>query len=252
MEDMEAQVNNVRQRKLFENFLIKARERHGDRFDYSDAVYINSYTPIKIYCPIHGYFYAKPFLHIRGNGCNKCTYEEYAKRKKEASFKFYGDITQDKLKSILLYEKETGIFKWKVGNNQINSGDNAGTINKKGYVRICINQKTYPAHCLAWLYVYGEYPQKQIDHINHDKQDNRIVNLRLVDNLENHKNMPRQKNNTSGVTGVSFRRNANKWVSHIKANGKFIHLGIFNTKEEAINSRKKAEQQYNFYMNHGK
>lgn len=252
MEDMEAQVSNVRQRKLFENFLIKAREKHGDRFDYSDAVYINSYTPIKIYCPVHGYFYTKPFLHIRGEGCRKCAIEKNTEYKKKASFKFDGSITQEKLKSVLEYDRETGVFKWKVRNNQIQKGQIAGTIGSKGYIRICINQKCYPAHCLAWLYVYGEYPKLQIDHINHNKQDNRINNLRLVDNFENHRNMPRQKNNTSGVTGVSFRKNDNKWISYIKINGKHIYLGTFTDKEKAVESRKKAEKLYNFYINHGK
>lgn len=91
-----------------------------------------------------------------------------------------------------------------------------------------------------------------VDHINHDVKDNRKENLRNINKVENHKNIVLQSNNTSGCCGVYFRKKTGKYYSMIKINNKLKSLGTFNTKEEAINSRKEANIKYGFNENHGK
>jgi len=98
------------------------------------------------------------------------------------------ELTQEKLKELLYYDQLTGVFKWKIKPRQsVNIGDIAGTILKKGYISIAINRKRYQAHRLAWLYVYGVYPD-QIDHQNHVRNDNRIINLTASDSYGNSRN----------------------------------------------------------------
>lgn len=162
------------------------------------------------------------------------------------------ELTQEYLKSILDYNPENGIFTWKFNRSKLAKiGCIAGTIDKRGYIVIGVNQKNYKAHRLAWLYVYGEFPPKQIDHINHDRTDNRIANLRIVSNQENQKNKTKQINNTSRVTGVGWHKASNKWCARISVNKKYIHLGLFTDINEAIAARKQAELYYGFHANHG-
>ena len=98
-------------------------------------------------------------------------------------------MTQEYLKSLLDYNPETGKFIWKVSkNNRVKSGSEAGTIQSSGHRSILIDKKDYLAHRLAWLWYYGRWPEDQIDHINHNPDDNRIENLREVSNQENGKN----------------------------------------------------------------
>jgi len=104
---------------------------------------------------------------------------------------------------------------------------------------------------LAWLYVYGTMPKEQIDHINHVRDDNRIINLREVTHSENHKNRTKQSNNTSGVTGVHWLEEKERWQAYIKGDDKKIHLGTFKNKNDAISARKEAEIKYNYHSNHG-
>ena len=91
------------------------------------------------------------------------------------------ELTQDYLKSILHYDPDTGVFTWlkKLSNNTKVMGV-AGTIAQDGYVKIRINSQGYPAHRLAWFYFYGTFPQEQLDHINLNRSDNAIKNLRIA------------------------------------------------------------------------
>lgn len=167
------------------------------------------------------------------------------------------ELTQKQLKSLLSYNKDTGIFTWlNCNSGSVKKGDTAGNINHYGYMRIgtTINGKVkrYLAHRLAWLYVHGSLPRNQIDHINHDRLDNRIINLREATHEENQRNKTMQLNNKSGVTGVSFHKPTSKWRSHIQVNGKSIHLGLFIYKNDAICARLHANRLYKFHSNHGK
>ena len=130
----------------------------------------------------------------------------------------------------------------------IKNGEIANAKHSKGY--LCVGK--YLAHRVAWFLYYGCEPIGQIDHINQNKTDNRIVNLRCVSNRENHRNMPIQKNNKSGLMGVHFSRLKSKWVSYIKVDGKRIHIGSFSGFFDACCARKSAESKLGFHLNHGK
>jgi len=120
-------------------------------------------------------------------------------------------MTQDELKQHLHYNPATGVFTWRNNpkrNAQWNvmwAGKIAGTVTERGYSRIRLLDKGYRAHRLAFLYVYGYMP-KEIDHIDGDKLNNRIKNLRSVSHSENMRNAKKYPSNTSGVTGVTYRR----------------------------------------------
>ena len=155
------------------------------------------------------------------------------------------ELTAEYLRSILNYDPETGIFTRKVRTaNRVKVGDVAGCKNSEGYLGIKICSRTHQAHRLAWMYVYGEWPTGQIDHINRIRTDNRIANLREVSHKQNNQNRSKPSNNTSGHPGVSWHKQRSKWLAHIKHNQKKIHLGCFNTIEEAIAARKAAEKLY--------
>ena len=136
--------------------------------------------------------------------------------------------SQAKLKEDFTYEPETGDFtrydgKW-------------GGISKTGYIRINYEGKSYSVHRLIWMWVYGEEPEI-IDHINGDKQDNRLVNLRSVDQKTNLQNQKRYKNNKSGFNGVNWHEHTGKWTAQLKINGKVTHIGKYNTPQEAADAR---------------
>lgn len=163
-------------------------------------------------------------------------------------------ITQDNLKELFKYDKDNGTFtRIKQSGKRGKIGDIAGTLkNDTGYVEIQINRKKYKAHRLAWLYMYGEFPDGDLDHINHKKDDNRIYNLRVVNDFINCRNRPMNKNNKSGIAGVSFHKSVKKWCATITVYYKQIHLGSFNTKAEAVAVRLEAEKIYGFHENHCK
>jgi hypothetical protein len=144
-------------------------------------------------------------------------------------------LTQERLKELLDYDPETGVFVWRVSRqrNKIKAGTPAGALCNKGYRRIQILGKQYLAHRIAWLYVHGCWPKKQIDHIDRVKDNNGIINLRDVSAEENGWNHPKHKDNTSGYTGVHWHKRNKKWEAKIRQAGKRIYLGSFDTPEEA-------------------
>lgn len=144
-------------------------------------------------------------------------------------------ITEEKLKETLDYNHENGVFTWKVANsNRVKVGDIAGSLNKiTRYQEIGYQGKLQYAHRLAWLYMYGEFPDKFIDHINGDRSNNCISNLRVCSNGENMRNTGISKNNTSGFKGVSWCKRRCKWEANAALNGKKKFLGYFLTEQEA-------------------
>tara|TARA_R110000782_G_scaffold235628_1_gene321660 strand:+ start:173 stop:640 length:468 start_codon:yes stop_codon:yes gene_type:complete len=153
-------------------------------------------------------------------------------------------ITQKKLKSILEYNKSTGVFLWKKCRNRI-LGSVAGTIDNKGYRRIGINKSYKRAHALAWFYVYGEWPKSQLDHINRNRDDNRIDNLRDVTSQQNSRNRT-PSINKFGVIGLSWCRKSNKFYSRITVDRKTKYVGYYASMLDAICARKSAENKYGF------
>lgn len=163
-------------------------------------------------------------------------------------------ITQKELKEFVSYDKGTGLFTAIKNsyNNVRRKGDICGSVNANvRYVDISVNGKSYLAHRLVFLYVNGTMPINEIDHINHNTKDNRLVNLRVVVHAKNQRNRKLFKNNKSGVVGVSYCKANKKWYASIQANYKSINLGYFKDVKNAIKARKKAEIKYGFHKNHG-
>lgn len=161
-------------------------------------------------------------------------------------------LTQERLKELLSYDKETGQFTWLSARGNKKNGSIAGCINGIGYFKIGVDGAVYLSHRLAFLYVNGKFPDNQVDHINGERTDNRYLNIRLVSGSENHRNRGLQKNNKSGRIGVLFRNKRNKWVAQVTLNGKCRHLGDFDNIEDASKARQEAEKKYGFHVNHGK
>ena len=157
-------------------------------------------------------------------------------------------ISINELKEILDYDPNTGIFTWKVNiaKNKF-AGSIAGNVNNNGYYVITLYRKTYSAHRLAWFYVYGNWPIKDIDHINGNRIDNRIINLRECNQSENQQNRKINKNNSSGYIGVSYHKKEKKWRSRIKVNNKLINLGSFDTPELAHEKYLEAKKEYHTF-----
>lgn len=159
---------------------------------------------------------------------------------------------QDYLKSILRYDFQIGRFFWIVARGTRGIvGNMAGNLDPDGYRSISIDGKNFKEHRLVWLYVNGEMPKDQIDHVNHIRDDNRIENLRVVSNQENSRNVTMRNNNTTGVMGVCRYKRDNRWRACINVDGKTKHLGYFEDFFEAICARKSAEPKNGFHENHG-
>jgi hypothetical protein len=142
-------------------------------------------------------------------------------------------ITKDYLISNMKYEKTTGVLSWIKSGSGRKMGAPAGSFAKDGYVNIYVCGKHYPAHRLVWFYFHGVFPTENIDHINGNKSDNRIENLREATTSQNCHNRGLPKNNTSGLKGIRYKKN--RWEASISIDGKRKYLGRYKTKEEALN-----------------
>jgi hypothetical protein len=141
------------------------------------------------------------------------------------------NISQEYLKSVLDYNKDTGEFTWIISKSGV-CGKNpvAGGL-CHGYIRIRINGKKYFAHRLAWLYVYGSWPKNQLDHINGNRSDNRISNLRNVTNRENQQNQYKHRNGK--IPNTQYIERLNKWASYVNIDRKKYYLGVYLTESQA-------------------
>lgn len=152
-------------------------------------------------------------------------------------------LTQEALRDIISYDPATGDFiKLKCRRSDW-IGKKAGFINNKGYRVISINNKQYLAHRLAWLYLNGYWPH-EIDHRDGDKQNNIFSNLRDATDSQNMHNQGKRRHNTSGFKGVTYNRNASKWLAQIKINWKNKYLGLFDTPEDAHKAYCEAAQKH--------
>lgn len=153
------------------------------------------------------------------------------------------ELTSEVLRRELSYNPETGEFRRLQKRGGMEIGSIAGYVNRSTrYVLIDVCGRTYLAHRLAWLYVYGEWPRYTIDHINRCKSDNRLVNLRDIEHCENGRNVGIRSNNTSGVTGVYWHKTTGLWLSLAFRYGKQICLGYFHNWIDAVHARKTWER----------
>lgn len=139
-------------------------------------------------------------------------------------------ISQAQIKEVLNYDPDTGVFTRKV---PWRGRTLAGSKESNGYWQISVLGKTYKAHHLAWLYVYGEWPNQDIDHADTNKRNNAISNLRFLTIKQHVENRGWNTNNKSGYRGVHLCKMTNRWVAQIKHNYKLIWLGRFDTPQEA-------------------
>jgi hypothetical protein len=157
-------------------------------------------------------------------------------------------LTAEILKSRFYYSAKTGLFTYSkdLPGQDIRAGDLAGYIRDNGYRYICIDNRQYSAHRLVWLYVYGRWPSRLIDHKNGDKGDNRLFNLREATVSQNLSNGKIRSNNTSGFKGVTKCKSC--WKAQITHNSQVIYLGLFPTRERAheayINTANKLQGEF--------
>lgn len=149
--------------------------------------------------------------------------------------------TLEEFKKYLSYDPITGFF------TNLKTGRITGFKNNKGYVLIRIEEKTYRAHRVAWLYMTGEWPVNEIDHDNRVRHDNRFGNLKEATKFENMQNMSINSNNSSGFRGVTFHKGEQKWMSRIGVGRKTIQLGYFATAELASKAYEEAKLKYHCY-----
>jgi len=143
-------------------------------------------------------------------------------------------LTLERLKSVLSYDSQTGIFVWRVQLGwKGRAGSPAGTRHARGYTHIMVDQKLHLAHRLAWFYVTGNWPKDKIDHIDCDRANNRFDNLREATASQNSQNSKKREGKASKLKGVSWHVRNRKWESRIKRDGKQIRLGLYGTEEEA-------------------
>ena len=167
-------------------------------------------------------------------------------------------ISKSSIRQLLKYDPLTGEFtrqkssrngRWKKGSKVGRLlSNNCG----KNYICTNINGGDYLLHRLAFLYMTGEFPSHQVDHINGDGTDNRWINLRAVTHRENSMNTKRRIDNKSGVCGVSWDKSRKKWTARIKAyDGRYLYLGRFSNINDAAKSRKEAEKDHGYHEFHG-
>lgn len=175
-------------------------------------------------------------------------------------------LCAERVRALLHYSPETGVFTWRDRDlTEFSSlraamafrarkvGVVAGCVSKiSGYREIKLDGATYKAHRLAWLHVNGELPSLDLDHINGDRDDNRMSNLRVASRVDNGRNKKRPTTNTSGAIGVRWHAQLGKWIAQIKLLGRSHHLGLFDIFDDAVAARKKADAEHGFHANHGR
>lgn len=160
-------------------------------------------------------------------------------------------MNQQELLEHLLYDEVTGEVFWKKKPSQKTAiGAKVGYVSADGYMYFGFQKKTLKLHRAIFLMLHGYLPAF-IDHVDHNRLNNRRNNLVAATAADNTRNCSLQKNNRSGVVGVSWSSHRNKWVAMIWHQSKAIPLGRFNEFDEAVMARKHAERAYGYHANHG-
>lgn len=163
------------------------------------------------------------------------------------------DPSYERIKSLLNYDPKTGIFTNKVFRGpRAKKNDITGSLTTFGYKVISVDKVSHYAHRLAWIFMFKRSANIFIDHINGDRTDNRISNLREVTKEMNGKNTKIRKNNTSGCSGVSWVEGSRKWWVRASVKGERKNFGLYEDLETAIHIRKKIEKYIGYHENHGR
>jgi len=154
-------------------------------------------------------------------------------------------IDQETVKKLFHYDAESGMLLWRNSNGRnVKPWQEAKALNGHGYYTVKVNGTSYSVHRLIWLYVYGSFPNKYIDHKNKIRNDNRLCNLRDVNTTDNAQNISLPSHNKSGHIGVSWFKNHNCWTVYVKVNKKNKWLGYYKNLDDAVAARKAGEKQY--------
>lgn len=170
----------------------------------------------------------------------------------------------DYISECLRYDPEDGLLYWKKRPldhfvnesyqsrwNKRYAGERAGKFLMNGYLKLAIDNKKYYAHRIVWVLNKKEWPQ-YIDHINGNRSDNRIENLRNVSRSQNQRNLKLSVRNTTGFIGVTKDARNGHYIAQVKIGEKHIHLGSFKNLSDAVEARAKASEEYGFHKNHGR
>lgn len=158
----------------------------------------------------------------------------------------------DEARAKLLYCSETGVFTWRTRDRNLSGLKAGGVCPTSGYSRIRLGGRLISAHRIAVALAYGSWPDGEVDHINGNRTDNRLVNLRVVTRAINQRNKSKYKNNCTGVVGVHWHKQHRKWCAKIQKNKKNITLGVFHDFDQAVEIRRAAERKMQFHENHGR
>jgi hypothetical protein len=153
------------------------------------------------------------------------------------------DLTVGYLRQVLNYDPETGVFTWRRHPQEKRIGLPVGRTDRQGYLKIVLDGVAFTGHRLAWMHVHGKFPKGCIDHINGDRLDNRLANLRDVAPMLNSQNRRgANRTNRSGLLGAHFHKASGRWHSRITLAGHTFQLGYFATPEEAHAAHMKAKR----------
>lgn len=224
-----------------EEFIAKARAIHGDKYDYSKVVYINAKTKVCIICPEHGEFWQLPNNHLQYRGCSACGQAKNIKRLRDKAkgLRAHSNVLFKSDGSVHIPLPNSGYF--------IVDAEDYSEVSlhrwrqlKSGYIVANIGGKN-----ITYLHRYlMKAPKgKVVDHINHDKRDNRKSNLRVCLPRENMLNRVSNRG-VSQYKGVSWHPKNKSWVSEIRKNGIKYHLGSFKSEEEAARAYDEAAKKY--------
>ena len=161
-------------------------------------------------------------------------------------------LTYDYANYLFKYDPEMGNLYRRVKGTEEFGSKPAGTKTKTGYIQIYVDGKLYLAHRIIMLLVNKSLSDNyQVDHIDHDRLNNKLNNLRVVSPSGNMRNCGKRSDNSTGMTGVVYHKQARKYMANIFVGGKKIYIGLFNTLEEAAYARLKANLTYGYHENHG-
>lgn len=198
---------------------------------------------IEVCCSICGKTFAKRATDVKRTKHHCCSQLCAKAFREKASAAYHGtrvstkrdELTQGVLKSFLRYDPLTGVFTRiaVAHSSHAKVGDIAGSVDSRGYLRIYVDGRQYKAHRLAWLYLHGSWPSGEIDHIDHNKQNNAAANLRNVPRNVNQQNRASSTSSASGLLGVTTTLGGRRYVARIRVSGLSKHLGVYRSSRAA-------------------